>query len=70
MLQIYDWDTKEYHGQIPQAAETYNVIGNINEYQVTIGETTFGELYSPPKLNPRISILNASRQCNRFLTIK
>lgn len=42
MLQIYDWDTKEYHGQIPQASETYNVIGNINEYQVTIGETTFG----------------------------
>ena len=42
MLQIYDWDTKEYHGQIPQVAETYNVIGNINEYQVTIGETTFG----------------------------
>ena len=42
MLQIYDWDTREYHGQIPQAAETYNVIGNINEYQVTIGETTFG----------------------------
>ena len=42
MLQIYDWDTKEYHGQIPQAAETYNVIGNINEYQLTIGETTFG----------------------------
>ena len=42
MLQIYDWDTKEYHGQIPQAAETYNVRGNINEYQVTIGETTFG----------------------------
>ena len=41
-MQIYDWDTKEYHGQIPQAAETYNVIGNINEYQVTIGETTFG----------------------------
>lgn len=42
MRQIYDWDTKEYHGQIPEAPETYNVIGNINEYQVTIGETTFG----------------------------
>lgn len=42
MRQIYDWDTNEYHGQIPEAAETYNVIGNINEYQVTIGETTFG----------------------------
>lgn len=42
MRQIYDWDTKEYHGQIPEAEETYNVIGNINEYQVTIAETTFG----------------------------
>ena len=42
MRQIYDWDTKEYHGQIPEARETYNVIGNINEYQVSIGETTFG----------------------------
>lgn len=42
MRKIYDWDTKEYHGEIPEAAETYNVIGNINEYQVSIGETTFG----------------------------
>ena len=42
MRQIYDWDTKEYHGQIPEAEETYNVIGNINEFQVSIGETTFG----------------------------
>ena len=30
------------HGWIPEAPETYNVIGNINEWQVTIGETTFG----------------------------
>jgi len=42
MVQIYDWDTNKYHGEIPQAEETYNVIGNINEWQVTIGETTFG----------------------------
>lgn len=42
MRQIYDWDTNVYHGQIPEAPETYNVIGNINEYQVTIGETTYG----------------------------
>lgn len=42
MRQIFDWDTKEYHGEIPEASETYNVIGNINEYQVTIGETTYG----------------------------
>lgn len=42
MRKVIDWDTKEYHGEIPEAPETYNVIGNINEYQVTIGETTYG----------------------------
>ncbi len=42
MRRVVDWDTNEYHGEIPEAAETYNVIGNINEYQVTIGETTYG----------------------------
>lgn len=42
MRKIYDWDTNVYHGEIPEAAETYSVVGNINEYQVTIGETTFG----------------------------
>lgn len=42
MRKVYDWDTNVYHGEIPEAEETYNVIGNINEYQVTIGETTFG----------------------------
>lgn len=42
MIQIIDWDTNQPHGEIPQVAETYNVIGNINEYQVTIAETTYG----------------------------
>lgn len=42
MRQVYDWDSKVYRGQIPEAPVTYNVIGNINEYQVTIGETTYG----------------------------
>ncbi len=42
MRDIYDWDTGKYLGQIKEAKQTYNVIGNINEYQVTIGETTFG----------------------------
>ena len=42
MRKIVDWDTKEYHGEIPEAPVTYNVIGNINEYQVSIGETTYG----------------------------
>ena len=42
MRKIIDWDTKVLHGEIPEAPVTYNVIGNINEYQVTIGETTYG----------------------------
>ncbi|MBP5506895.1 MAG: C69 family dipeptidase [Prevotella sp.] len=42
MRKVYDWDSNKYHGEIPEAPETYNVIGNINEYQVTIGETTYG----------------------------
>ena len=31
MRKIIDWDTKKYHGEIPEAPQTYNVIGNINE---------------------------------------
>jgi len=42
MRKIFEWDTNKYLGEIPEAQETYNVIGNINEWQVTIGETTFG----------------------------
>ena len=49
MLDVYDWDTGKYMGQIEQAAKIYNVIGNMNENQVVIGETTYGgreELWS------------------------
>ena len=42
MLDIYEWATGKSLGQIPQVSQTYNVIGNINEFQVAIGETTFG----------------------------
>lgn len=42
MRKIFDWDSNKYYGEIPEAAETYNVIGNINEWQVTIAETTYG----------------------------
>ncbi len=42
MRDIFDWDSGRYLGQIKEAAQTYNVIGNMNEFQVTIGETTFG----------------------------
>jgi dipeptidase len=39
---IVDWDSGRSLGAIPEVAETYNVIGNMNEHQVIIGETTFG----------------------------
>ena len=42
MRKIFEWDTNKYLGEIPEAEETWNVIGNINEWQVTIGETTYG----------------------------
>ncbi len=42
IYQVIDWDSGKPLGQIPQSTETYNVIGNMNEYQVIIGETTFG----------------------------
>lgn len=42
MLKVYDWDSGKYLGEIKQAEETYNVVGNMNEHQLTIGETTFG----------------------------
>ena len=42
MRSIYDWDSGKYLGQIKEAKETYNVIGNMNEFHVTIGETTYG----------------------------
>lgn len=41
MLKVYEWDTGKYLGEIPQALQTYNVIGNMNEHQLAIGETTF-----------------------------
>ena len=44
MKDIYEWDTGKYLGQIEQVSETYTVIGNMNEHQVAIGETTYGGL--------------------------
>ncbi len=42
MRKVFDWDSNKYLGEIAEAEETYNVVGNINEWQVTIGETTYG----------------------------
>ena len=42
MRDVYDWDGGAYLGQIPELTHTYNVVGNMNEWQVAIGETTYG----------------------------
>ncbi len=50
MLDVYEWDTGTHLGQIAQVEETYTVVGNMNEHQVSIGETTWGgrhELHDP-----------------------
>ena len=39
---IYEWDTGKFLGRIPQVSHTNSVVGNMNEFQVAIGETTFG----------------------------
>ncbi len=50
MFTIYDWDSGKKLGEIPQVAKTYSVVGNMNECQLAIGETTYGgleDLYKP-----------------------
>ena len=42
MREVRDWDSNRPQGFIPQVAHTYNVVGNMNEHQLTIGETTWG----------------------------
>lgn len=41
MLEVYDWDTGKFLGKIKQPKHTYRVIGNMNEFGLVIGETTF-----------------------------
>ena len=42
MVDVYEWDTGKLLGKIPQVKHTFSVVGNMNEYQVAIGETTYG----------------------------
>jgi len=42
LLRIEEWDSGKYLGMIPQIAQTYTRIGNMNEHSLIIGETTFG----------------------------
>lgn len=53
MIPIHEWDTGQYLTTIPQVAGTFSTVGNMNEHQVIIGETTFGgrsELSDPDGL--------------------
>ncbi|MDR1380541.1 MAG: C69 family dipeptidase [Tannerella sp.] len=42
MLEVVEWDSGKPLGRIPQAKQTYNVVGNMNEHQLAITESTFG----------------------------
>ncbi len=41
-LKVIDWDSGKFMGYIPQIQQTYQRVGNINEHQLIIGETTYG----------------------------
>ena len=42
MFDVYEWDTGKFLGKIKQVPHTYSVVGNMNEHQLAIGETTYG----------------------------
>ncbi|MCX6269876.1 MAG: C69 family dipeptidase [Bacteroidetes bacterium] len=39
---VYDWDSGKFLGRIKQVRHTYSGVGNMNEHQVSLGETTYG----------------------------
>ena len=42
MRAVYEWDTGKFLGYIPQVPRTYQRVGNMNEHQLIIAETTYG----------------------------
>lgn len=63
---IVDWDTGKPLGEIPQVAHTYSVVGNMNEHQLVIGETTYGgreELYGETGIDYGSLIYIALERC-------
>ncbi len=40
-VDVFGFREKEFLGRIKQVARTYKIVGNMNEHQVSIGETTF-----------------------------
>ena len=66
MRQINDWDTGKPLIQIPQVQHTYSVVGNMNEHQLVIGETTWGgreELYGETGVDYGSLIYIALERC-------
>jgi len=64
-LQIYDGDSHKYLGFIDQATHTYKVVGNMNEHQVIITETTWGgrpELYDSKGVVDYVSLMTIALQ--------
>lgn len=55
MVNVFDWDSGRLMGQIPQVAHTYSVVGNMNEHQLLIGESTYGGL---PQLRDTTAIID------------
>ncbi|MBR4088744.1 MAG: C69 family dipeptidase, partial [Bacteroidales bacterium] len=41
-LKVFEWDGGHFLGEIAQVPRTYSTMGNMNEHQVIITETTFG----------------------------
>ncbi|MCQ2168316.1 MAG: C69 family dipeptidase [Bacteroidales bacterium] len=54
MLQVVEWDTYRPLGEIPQARHTFQTVGNMNEKQLIIGETTWGGRWEQVDTNGRM----------------
>ena len=52
---VDDWDSYRFHGYIPQVAHTYQRVGNMNEHQLIIAESTWG---GRPELANRQGIID------------
>ena len=42
LRKVNEWDTGKYLGTIPQISRTFQRVGNMNEHQLIIAETTYG----------------------------
>jgi dipeptidase len=65
LVDVIEWDSGKLLGKIPQVTHTYSVIGNMNEHQLTIGETTYGgreELVNPQAIMDYGSLIYMTMQ--------